>query len=796
MAKRKSDRFIRWFEDISNRDVALVGGKNASLGEMYSHLARDGVTVPNGFAITTTAYNYFLKSAKLDKVIASILRGLNTHNIRDLQERGKKVRKLIIEAPLPKNLANAITKAYHTLSKGTNRLDVAVRSSATAEDLPGASFAGQLETYLNIHGLENLLKSITKAFASLYTDRAISYRKDKGFSERSVALSVGVQMMVRSDLAVAGVIFTLDTESGFDKVIIINAAYGLGENVVQGKVTPDLYTVFKPTLGRARMPILEKVLGDKAYRMVYSKNPQKPTANIPVSKNERNKYSLENREIITLAKYALTIEKHYGRPMDIEWAKDGRDNKLYIVQARPETVHAGKKKLTITSYHLLQKGEVLAKGRSVGASIASGKARIIKDVGGMHVFKQGEILVTKITDPDWEPIMKIAAGIVTDTGGRTSHAAIVARELGIPAVVGTGNVSKVVTTGAQVTLSCAEGEIGYLYKGKLRFKVTKTTLKKIPKIKTKVMLILGEPDTAFQHSFLPVSGVGLARLEFIINNSVQIHPMALTKFTSLKDKNLKAKIEKLTVSYKDKKSYFIDKLSWGVAQLAAGFYPNDVIVRFSDLKSNEYANLIGGKLFEPHEANPMLGWRGASRYYHESYEPAFALECKALRRVREQIGLTNVKVMIPFCRTINEAKLVLETMERYGLKRGERGLEIYMMVEIPSNILLAHKFAKYFDGFSIGSNDLTQLTLGLDRDSSIVAKVGDERNEAVKKFMAQVIATAKKAGIKIGICGQAPSDFPEIATFLVREGIDSISVSPDRAIPTILNVAKAEKSRK
>ncbi len=798
---------ILWFDQITIKDVPLVGGKNASLGEMYQKLGEKGVKVPNGFAITAEAYKLLLKEAGIEEAIRKALDGLDTHNIADLRRRGKKVREIIMKAQFPKVLEEEIIKAYRNLEKayGEN-VDVAVRSSATAEDLPDASFAGQQETYLNIRGPEMLIEACHKCFASLFTDRAISYRHDKGFGHFDVYLSIAVQKMVRSDSACSGVMFTLDTESGFDKVVYITGAWGLGENIVQGAVNPDEFYVFKPTLKEGYRPIISKRLGLKQKRMIYTKNPKCPVRNVQVSKKDRNRYVLSDDEILTLAKWACIIEEHYGKSMDIEWAKDGDGKKvgtgeLFIVQARPETVHSQKDSNFYETYHLKEKGEVLVTGKAVGAKIGQGKIHVIESVNDITKFREGEILVTDMTDPDWEPIMKVAAAIVTNRGGRTCHAAIISRELGIPCVVGTENGTKVLKTGMDATVSCAEGEEGKVYKGLLKYEVTRLDLSELPRTKTKIMMNVGIPEQAFSQGQIPNDGVGLARLEFIINSHIGIHPLALLKYPELKRKTrgnpelkeIIKQINELTAAYDDKAMYFVDKLAQGVACIAAGFWPKDVIVRLSDFKSNEYANLIGGKLFEPEEHNPMIGWRGASRYYSEAYEPAFALECKALLKVRDEMGLTNVKVMIPFCRTVEEGKKVIEVMKKYGLVQGENGLEVYVMCEIPSNVVLADQFCDVFDGFSIGSNDLTQLTLGLDRDSELVSHIYDERNEAVKRLVRQVINTAKERGRKIGICGQAPSDFPDFAAFLVECGIDSMSLTPDTAVKTRLVVAEKEK---
>ncbi|NDY42221.1 phosphoenolpyruvate synthase [Dissulfurirhabdus thermomarina] len=799
--------FILWFEEIGIKDVPLVGGKNASLGEMYRHLTSKGVQVPNGFAITAEAYIHLLKDAGIEGAIRKALEGLDTHNMKNLQARGKKVRDIILKAPFPEDLEKEIVAAYRRMEKiyGPD-VDVAVRSSATAEDLPDASFAGQQETYLNIRGPEMLLDACHRCFASLFTDRAISYRHDKGFGHFDVYLSIAVQKMVRSDSASSGVMFTMDTESGFDKVVYITGAWGLGENVVQGAVNPDEFYVFKPTLETGHRPVVSKRLGLKQKKMVYTKNPRRPVTNKVTTQAERNRFVLSDDELITLAKWACIIERHYGKAMDIEWAKDGDGKKvgtggLFIVQARPETVHSQRDTSFYETYVLKESGKVLATGKAVGSKIGQGRANVIKSVSDISKFKKGEVLVTDMTDPDWEPIMKVASAIVTNRGGRTCHAAIVSRELGIPCVVGTENGTEAIRHGQKVTVSCAEGEEGRVYEGLLKFEVQRLDLREVPKTRTKIMMNVGIPEQAFSQGQIPNDGVGLARLEFIINSHIGIHPLALLDFKNLKRKarndaavrEVVQAIEERTLAYKDKSAFFVDTLAQGVARIAAGFWPNDVIVRLSDFKSNEYANLIGGALYEPEEHNPMIGWRGASRYYAPAFEPAFALECQALRKVRDEMGLTNVKVMIPFCRTVEEGKKVIGVMKKHGLVQGDNGLEVYVMCEIPSNVVLADQFAEVFDGFSIGSNDLTQLTLGLDRDSELVAHIYDERNEAVKRLVRQVIDTAKKKRRKIGICGQAPSDFPDFAAFLVECGIDSMSLTPDTAVRTRLMVAEKER---
>ncbi|NPA38451.1 MAG: phosphoenolpyruvate synthase [Candidatus Nanohaloarchaeota archaeon] len=805
VSNSKESKLILWFEEVDVKDVRLVGGKNASLGELYRNLTPKGINVPNGFAITATAYRYFMKENGLIEKIKDVLKDLDTKDVNNLRERGAKVRDLILHAEFPEKLKREIEEAYDKLSAqyNTEAVDVAVRSSATAEDLPDASFAGQQETYLNIRGKHALMDAVKKCFASLFTDRAISYREDKGFDHFSIALSVGVQKMVRSDKGASGVMFTLDTETGFRDVVLINAAYGLGENVVQGAVNPDQYYVFKPTLKKGFKPIISKRLGTKEIKMIYTEDSMKPTKNVETTEKERNSYALNDDEILTLAKWGMLIEEHYSQkygrdmPMDIEWAKDGIENKLYIVQARPETVQSQKDKHVIRQYELKEHGKILVKGLSVGDKIAVGKVRVIEDVSRIHEFQPGEVLVTDKTDPDWEPIMKIASAIVTNKGGRTSHAAIVSRELGIPAVVGTGNATEVLKTGQDVTVSCAEGTEGYVYEGRLKYEVKEIDLTSIPETKTKIMMNVANPEQAFNLSFLPNDGVGLAREEFIINSHIGIHPRALLDYKKMKEEGRESglikQIDERTKAYDDKVQFYIDKLAEGIALIAAAFYPKDVIVRFSDFKSNEYRNLLGGYLYEPQEENPMIGWRGASRYYSKEFKDAFGLELLAIKKVRDEMGLVNVKVMIPFCRTVEEGKKVLNIMKEYGLERGANGLEVYVMVEIPSNVILIDEFAKHFDGFSIGSNDLTQLTLGVDRDSALVAHVYDERNEAVKNLIGMAIKGAKRNGRKIGICGQAPSDFPEFAEFLVEQGIDSISLNPDTVIKTRFRIAEVEK---
>lgn len=795
MAKKK---FILWFNQINNKDVPKVGGKNASLGEMYSKLTKKGVAVPNGFAVTADAYDYFITTTGVKKQIRQILKGLDTHNIRDLQTKAKAVRQAIVKAEFPDDLKKDIVIAYEKLSKEFARknVDVAVRSSATAEDLPDASFAGQQDTYLNVEGAEELLDSCKRCMASLFTDRAISYRTDKGFNHFKVKLSITVQKMVRSDKATSGVMFSIDTESGFRDAVLINAIYGLGEYIVQGMVNPDEYYVFKPTLAKGYNAIISRRLGEKKKKLIYKSDAQTNMKSMLVSREDQNRFALTDKEVHQLAKWAVQIEDHYKKPMDMEWAKDGDSGKLYIVQARPETVRSQDDPNTLIEYKIKERGKVLTFGASVGNKIGQGKAHIIRDVKDIHKFKPGEVLITEMTDPDWEPIMKIASAIVTNSGGRTCHAAIISRELGIPCVVGTKNSTSKIKNGQNVTVSCAEGEKGYVYNGLLEYDVKKTNLKSIKKSKTKIMMNIGNPEMAMLQSFIPNEGVGLAREEFIISNYIRIHPLALLHFAKVKDPKVRSIIESHTAAYKNKPQFFIDKLAEGIARIAASFYPKDVIIRLSDFKSNEYASLIGGTQFEPEERNPMIGWRGASRYYSPKYLPAFEMECKALVKVRKEMGLKNLKIMVPFCRTVEEGQKVLKIMAQNGLKRGVDGLEVYVMCEIPSNVILADQFADIFDGFSIGTNDLTQLALGVDRDSELVAHVYDERNKAVKDLVSQVIQVAKKKKRKIGICGQAPSDFPDFAQFLVEEGIDSISLNPDTVIKTTLAIKKTEKKKR
>ncbi len=810
--------FVMGFEEVGITDIPLVGGKNASLGEMIQQLSPKGVKIPMGFATTAHAYRHFMQQARLEKKLRQIFSDLNVDDVENLRQRGEEARTLILKTPFPQELEQAIATAYFKLCElyraerrisdrfDTNyqkidrefsyNIDVAVRSSATAEDLPDASFAGQQETYLNISGIKNVLEACHKCFASIFTDRAISYRTIKGFDHFDIALSVGVQKMVRSDLASSGVMFSIDTETGFKNAALINAAYGLGENIVQGAVNPDEFLVFKPTLKDGFEPILEKRLGSKELKMIYDLDGEHLTKNVPVDPAARSKYAINDREILTLAKLACIIEDHYSQirgtytPMDIEWAKDGETGELFIVQARPETVQSQKSDTILRHYKLQGTSQVLVTGRAVGEMIGQGQARIILDVDKIGEFQPGEVLVTNKTDPDWEPIMKKASAIVTNQGGRTCHAAIIAREMGIPAIVGCMRATEKLTTSQDITISCAEGETGKVYDGLVPYKIQETELENLPRTRTQILMNVGNPEEAFSLAAIPCDGVGLARLEFIIANHIKAHPLALLKFDELEDQSVKKEIAKLTQTYAHKPDFFIEKLAQGIGTIAAAFYPKPVIVRMSDFKSNEYANLLGGQQFEPSEDNPMLGWRGASRYYDPKYREAFGLECQALKRVRQEMGLSNVIPMIPFCRTPDEGRRVLLEMEKYELKRGTNNLQVYVMCEIPSNAILADQFSEIFDGFSIGSNDLTQLTLGLDRDSALVAHIFDERNEAVKQTVKLIIEKAKRNNRKIGICGQAPSDYPEFARFLVELGIDSISLNPDSIIKTFLEIAK------
>ncbi|MEL7502292.1 MAG: phosphoenolpyruvate synthase [Cyanobacteria bacterium J06554_6] len=799
-----SSPFILEFEQIRIHDVPLVGGKNASLGEMIQQLTPQGVRVPTGFATTADAYRYFIEQAGLEGQLRSHFANLDVEDVEALRRCGRSVRSLILETPFPPDLEKAIAKAYLDLCDRSQHpdIDVAVRSSATAEDLPDASFAGQQETYLNVHGVKGVLEACHKCFASLFTDRAISYRTLKGFDHLTVALSVGVQRMVRSDLATSGVMFSIDTETGFKNAALVTAAYGLGETVVQGAVNPDEYLVFKPTLQQGYRPILKKRLGSKEIKMVYDIGGSKLTKNVPVSDADRQRYALTDDEILALARWACIIEDHYSQvrgvhtPMDMEWAKDGLTGELFIVQARPETVQSQKSTSVLKSYVLeanVATQPPLITGQAVGEMIGQGQARVIRSVENIMDFQAGEVLITQRTDPDWEPIMKRASAIVTDQGGRTCHAAIIARELGIPAIVGCGTATQAIESGRPVTVSCAAGEVGKVYSGLLPFRVDETQIDRLPRTRTQIMMNVGDPEQAFRLAQIPCDGVGLARMEFIIANHIQVHPLALLHFDELEEGSVKRGIAAITALHDHKPNFFVERLAHGLGTIAAAFYPKPVVIRLSDLKSNEYANLLGGDDFEPDEENPMIGWRGASRYTDPRYRAAFALECIALKRVREEMGLTNVIPMVPFCRTPEEGQRVLAEMASHGLVRGENGLQVYVMCEIPSNVILAEQFSQVFDGFSIGSNDLTQLTLGLDRDSALVAHLFDERNAGVKQMIRLVIEKAKHCQRKIGICGQAPSDYPDFAQFLVEQGIDSISLNADSVLKTTLAVADMEQ---
>ena len=785
---------VIWFEEVGRGDVGSVGGKNSSLGEMVQTLAPKGIRIPPGFATTADAYWDYVDANGFRQKVTDLLAEMNAGKAT-LAETGMAIRTLLLRGEWPERTAAAIVGAYSRLCERTGKeaVDVAVRSSATAEDLPDASFAGQQETFLNIRGDKALLDACRRCYASLFTDRAISYRQTKGFDHMSVALSIGVQQMVRSDLGGSGVMFSIDTETGFKKVVVIDAAWGLGENVVQGAVDPDEYQVFKPLLAdKALMPIIEKKRGEKALKMIYAAGEQ-PTRNVPTSKAERAAFVLDDEEIVTLARWAATIEAHYGCPMDMEWAKDGETDEMFIVQARPETVQSRREATTFKSYKITDKGRTLATGLSIGDAVVAGRICMIENARDIDKFVDGSVLVTGTTDPDWVPIMKRAAAIVTDHGGRTSHAAIVSRELGLPAIVGTGNATEVLHSEQEVTVSCAEGDQGFIYEGTATYEVETVDVTDLPETRTQIMLNLGNPGAALRWWRIPADGVGLARMEFVVSNHIRVHPMALVRYDQLKDEKAKREIAELTAGYADKTEYFVDRLSRGLSRIAASMWPKPVIVRMSDFKTNEYAGLLGGAEFEPAEENPMIGFRGAARYYSPRYREGFALECRAIERLRGQMGFGNVIVMIPFCRSTGEADRVLEVMAENGLKRGKDGLQVFVMCEIPSNVILAAEFAKRFDGFSIGSNDLTQLTLGVDRDSGELAPLFDEQDPAVKWMISNVITEAKKAGAKIGLCGQAPSDHPEFAAFLVECGIDSISVSPDSFIAVKRQVAEAEK---
>ena len=790
---------VLWYDGLGMNDVDRVGGKNASLGEMISNLSNMGVSVPNGFATTADAFRTFMSQSGLHDKIQSELSSLDVENVDALAVSGKKIRQWVMETPFQKDLEAAIQQAYIQLKGDSNEeFAVAVRSSATAEDLPDASFAGQQETFLNVRGWDNIKRALKEVFASLFNDRAISYRVHQGFAHDDVALSAGIQKMIRSDIASSGVMFTIDTESGFSDVVFITGAYGLGETVVQGAVNPDEFYVHKPTLEAGKHAIVRKNIGGKAIKMIYTDGADadsehdKSVDTVEVSMVERQQFCINNEEIHELAKQAMIIEKHYQRPMDIEWAKDGADGKLYIVQARPETVRSRDDGRTIERYVLDNTSNIVATGRAIGQKIGKGAARLINDLSQMNQVQPGDVLVTDMTDPDWEPIMKRASAIVTNRGGRTCHAAIIARELGIPAVVGCGNATDLIKPNQEVTVSCCEGDTGNIYEGLLDFNINHSEIDNMPDLPFKIMMNVGNPDRAFDFARLPHHGIGLARLEFIINRMIGVHPRALLDFDKLEDEDLKATIKDQMAGYADPVSFYIDKLVEGVATLASAFSPEKVIVRMSDFKSNEYANLIGGDLYEPEEENPMLGFRGASRYISDEFRASWELECIALKRVREEMGLTNVEIMIPFVRTLEEAAEVIELLEKNGLKRGENGLRVIMMCELPSNALLAEEFLEYFDGFSIGSNDLTQLTLGLDRDSAIIAHLFDERNPAIKKLLSMAIQACRRADKYIGICGQGPSDHPDLAKWLMEEGIDSVSLNPDSVLETWLFLAGQE----
>lgn len=799
---QKSQKLILKFNEISIKDVGLVGGKNASLGEMFSKLTKKGISIPDGFALTTNFYWEFLKINGLDKTLKGFFKNLNPKSTKSIQETGKKCREVILKAKIPEDLKKEILETYYWLSRkyGKN-FSVAVRTSGVAEDRPNASFAGQFETYLNVKNEEELLRAIKKSVVSTFTDRAIAYRDEKKIGQMEFGLSVGVQKMVRSDLASSGIIFTMDTESGFSNVVVINSIYGVGEMIVKGRITPDEFCVFKPTLrlaplaqGKPYKPIITKKLGRKDKKYIYEE--RGGLKEVAVSKKDQLRFSLNDEEVLTLARWACQIEEHYKSVQDIEWAKDGKTGKIFIVQSRPETVHATEKKNILEEYELKTKRPPILGGIAIGNKVGEGKVKIISDVSESSQFQKGEVLVTRMTDPDWVPLMRIASAIVTDEGSKVCHAAIVSRELGIPAIVGTQNGTKILKNGQEITIDCTHGLDGRIYAGKVSYRIKRYDLKEIKKPKTKIMMNIGAPDIAFKTSFLPNAGVGLARIEFVLAEKIRIHPLALVHYTTLRDQKTKREIDKITFGYKDKKQYFIDKLAEGVSQIGAAFYPKPVIVRFSDFKTNEYKSLIGGETFEPEESNPMMGWRGASRYYDEKFKPAFEMEIQTLKKAREVFGLKNIWAMIPFCRTVEEGKKVLDLMAKNGLKKGEDGLKVIVMCEIPSNVVLAEEFLKIFDGMSIGSNDLTQLVLGLDRDSAIVAKVGDERNEAVKEMIRKIIKICREKKKYCGICGQAPSDFIEFAEFLVEEGIESMSLNPDTVIKTTIQIAKKENNLK
>lgn len=788
--------YILSYQQLSLQDLHRVGGKNASLGEMLSRLAEQQIPVPDGFAITAHAFREFLLVNQLNEPLQQLMQEIDRPSYKNLNLVGEKARALINEGMFPEDLAKAIEHAYSGLDAG-NDISVAVRSSATAEDLPEASFAGQHDSFLNVRGKPALLNAVRQCFASLYTNRAIKYREDHGFSHAQVALSVGVQKMVRSDLAGSGVIFTLEPESGFRDLIHISSVWGLGENIVQGTVTPDEYLVFKPTLLNGHQPIIQKKLGSKSLTMVYGDGEANALINQPTPIEKQERFVLSNEDVLQLSRWALQIEAHYQKPMDIEWARDGESNQLFIIQARPETVHAGANPHILKEYTLSNKGALLCKGEAIGSTVAIGRARLLASPAEADRLEEGEIVVTNLTSPDWDPLLKKSGGIVTNKGGRTSHASIVARELGVPAIVGCGNATEQIRDGDWITISCCEGKTGYVYQGRAAISLKEHDFSKMPLPgHTKVMLIAGDPEKAFQLSRYPTQGIGLMRLEFVITHSIKVHPMALVRFNELKDEAARAAIAEMTRHYPNRKTYFIDKLSQSVALMAAAFYPREVIVRMSDFKTNEYANLLGGAQFEPREENPMIGFRGASRYYHELYRDGFLLECEAMRVVRDQMGLTNVKLMIPFCRTPEEGRKVVEVMQKAGLEQGVNQLEIYVMAELPANVLRAEAFAEVFDGFSIGSNDLTQLTLGIDRDSDLVSSLFDERDDAARDMIGTMIRRARKLGVPVGLCGQAPSDYPEYAQFLVEQGIDSISFNADALWKGIENIRIAELKEK
>jgi len=793
------NKYVLWFEEITSKDVPLVGGKNASLGEMFSQLTQKGVAIPDGFALTSEAFWYYLKENKIDTKIKEAFSKFNPKSLESLKITGKTCRQLILKSEFPKDLKKDILESYKKLSQKYERknVDVAVRSSATAEDLPSASFAGQHETFLNVSGSVKLLKAIKDCMASLFTDRAISYRDEKGFDHLKIALSVGVQKMVRSDLSSAGIMFSLDTETGFKNVILINGTFGIGEMIVKGQITPDQFYIFKPTLREPFKPIISKSIGRKTKKYIYGKGGG--LKEVKVSEKDQLKFSITDEEVLILAKWALIIEDHYSQkagkwmPQDMEWAKDGETGKLFIVQSRPETIHAVKSKVSVEEYRTETKQKALLEGIAVGSKVVQGKVKIISDISKMMQFTKGEILVTKMTDPDWVPLMRIASAVITDEGGKTCHAAIVARELGITCIVGAKGATKLLKDGQIVTLDCSQGLSGRVFAGKVPFKIERYNLDEIPELPVKIMANIGAPEIAFKFASLPVNGVGLAREEFIVAEKIRIHPLALYHLNKIKDKKIKKEIEEITFGYKDKKQYFVDKLAEGISHIAAAFYPKPVVLRLSDFKTNEYKGLIGGEFFEGEESNPMLGFRGASRYLDKDFLPAFEMECSAIKKAREKFGLNNIVVMVPFCRTPEEGKGVLQLMQKTGLEKGKDGLKVIVMCEIPSNVILAEEFLEVFDGMSIGSNDLTQLTMGMDRDNARIAHIADERNIAVKKMIKKVIKLCKEKGKYSGICGEAPSIWPEFAQFLIEEGIESISLNPESVIKTILSLAQLNK---